>query len=104
MRIFRVTVRGWFDGLDDERRAALLAVADDHDVVSVGAYTEAGTLTYERSLHTFTFRVQLRAEGDDAEAEVLERATALATDRLADLGAGHRDVRANAKDMASIWS
>src|SRR3546814_5890679 len=36
MRIFRVTVRGWFDGLDDERRAALLAVADDHDVVSVG--------------------------------------------------------------------
>src|SRR3546814_4861926 len=93
MRIFRVTVRGWFDGLDDERRAALLAVADDHDVVSVGAYTEAGTLPYERSLPTFTFRLQRRAQADDAEAGVLERATALDTGRPADPGARHRAAR-----------
>lgn len=103
VRIFRVTVRGWFDRLTDEQRAALLAIADEHDTVSVGAFTEAGTLTYERSLHTFTFRVQLRAEGDDAEAKVLEEATQRATAEVEALGVAHRDVRAAAVDMASTW-
>lgn len=103
MRIFRVTVRGWFDRLTDEQRAALRAVADEHDTVSVGAFTEAGTLTYERGLHTFTFRVQLRAEGDDAEAKVLDEATQRALAEVEALGVGHRDVRAAAVDMASTW-
>ena len=104
MKIFRVTVRGWFDALTDERRAALLAVAAQHDVVSVGGFTEKGTLTYERALHTFTFRVQLREEGDDAEALALERATAMAVAEVEALGVAHRDLRARAVDMASVWS
>jgi hypothetical protein len=103
VRIFRVTVRGWFRDLTDDQRTALLAVADEHDVVSVGAFTEAGTLTYERGLHTFTFRVQLRAEGDDAEAIVLEQATGMALAHVTELGAGYRDVRATAVDMATAW-
>ena len=101
MKIFRVTVRGRFDQLTDEQRAALLAVAAEHDVVSVGGFTETGTLAYERALHTFTFRVQLRDEG---EAVVLERATEMAVAEVEALGVAHRDVRARAIDMASVWS
>jgi hypothetical protein len=107
VRIFRVTVRGWFRDLTDAQRASLLAVADEHDVVSVGAFTEAGTLTYERSLHTFTFRVQLRVTdgaATDPVGLVSEQATALAMSRVALLGVEHRDVRATAQDMADIWS
>jgi hypothetical protein len=103
VRIFRVTVRGWFDGLTDEQRATLLAVAAEHDTVSVGAFTEAGTLTYERGLHTFTFRVQLRAEGEDAEQVVLEQATGMALAHVSEVGVAYRDVRAKAVDMASAW-
>lgn len=104
MRILRVTVRGWFRDLTDGQRASLLDTAAEHDVVSVGAFTEAGTLTYERSLHTFTFRVQLRADGDDAEGQVLQRAVATADARVSALGVEHRDVRATAQDMADIWT
>jgi hypothetical protein len=104
MRIFRVTVRGWFHDLTDQQRAALLAVADDHDVVSVGAFTETGTLTYERALHTFTFRVQLRGDGEDAEEVVLQRATGMAMAQVTELGVEHRDVRARAHDMADVWA
>ena len=104
VRIYRVTVRGWFDQLTDDQRVSLLAGAAQHDVVSVGAFTEAGTLTYERSLHTFTFRVQLREEGDDAEEVAVERATAAAIAHVEALGAAHRTVRATAVDMASVWS
>jgi len=104
MRIFRVTVRGWFHQLTDEQRERLLAQADAHDVVSVGAFTEAGTLTYERSLLTFTFRAQLRAEDPGAEEAVLERATDMALAAVGTLGVGHRDVRAAAHDMASVWT
>ena len=105
MHIYRVTVRGWFDGLTSDQRAALLAVAPEHDVVSVGAFTEAGTLTYERSLHTFTFRVQLRETDEDApEALALERATEMATAEVEALGAAHRNVRATATDMGSMWT
>jgi len=100
VKIFRVTVRGWFDQLTDEQRAALLAVAAEHDVVSVGGFTETGTLTYERALRTFTFRVQLR---DDEETVVLERATAMAVAEVEALGVAHRDLRARAVHMASVW-
>jgi hypothetical protein len=105
MHIYRVTVRGWFDGLTADQRASLLAAAAEHDVVSVGAFTEAGTLTYERSLHTFTFRVQLRETAEvDPEALALERATTMAVAEVEALGAAHRNVRATATDMGSIWS
>jgi hypothetical protein len=101
--IFRVTVRGWFDELTDEQRGSLRAAEAEHDVVSMGAFTEAGTLTYERGLHTFTLRVQLRSTADDPEAEVLEEAQRLAREELEALGVGGRDLKASAVDMASMW-
>lgn len=103
MAIFRVTVRGRFDGLTDAQRAGLRAAADEHDVVAMGAFTEAGTLTYERTLHGFTLRVQLRADGDDAVASVRERAVAIARAEVEALGVGHRDVRVDVRDMADVW-
>ena len=103
VRIFRVSVRGRFDGLDDADRARLLADQPAHDVVSSGAFTEAGTLTYERAVDFFTFRIQLRGRGDDAEQDVLDEATARAEHAITSLGAGHRDVKAKATDMASVW-
>lgn len=103
MAIFRVTVRGWFDELTDEQRSSLRAVAADHDVVTMGAFTEAGTLTYERGLHTFTLRVQLRSVADDPEATVLVEAERIARGELEALGVAGRDLQATAVDMASVW-
>lgn len=110
MRIFRVTVRGFFDGLTDGQRADLRARADEFDLLTTGGFSEAGQLSYERNLLTFSFRVQLRVADDDAEgpaaahALALERGTALALDRVAsELGVAVRRVRADATDMASLW-
>ncbi|MET0420148.1 MAG: DUF6204 family protein, partial [Acidimicrobiia bacterium] len=61
LRIFRVTVRGRFGALAEPVRARLLTDAAAHDVVKA-AFTETGTLTYERTLHSFTFRFRLRDE------------------------------------------
>ena len=103
-RIFRVTVRGRFDGLDDESRERLRADQPAHDVVTSGAFTGDGTLTYERAVDFFTFRVQLRGRGDDAEQDVLDEARARAEHAVATLGAGHRgDLKVKATDMASVW-
>jgi hypothetical protein len=104
VHIFRVTVRGRFDGLDDETRARLLADQPHHDVVSSGAFTEAGTLTYEEAVDFFTFRVQLRGKGDDAEADVRAEAEARAVHAMTELGAGHREgLKVTTTDMASVW-
>jgi hypothetical protein len=103
LKIFRVTVRGRFADLDEATRARLLDQLAEHDVVAHGRFSEAGTLVYERSLHSWTFRTQRRAEGEDAEAVALGDAVEQAEVALAELGAGHRDVRASAIDMASMW-
>jgi hypothetical protein len=68
-RPFRVTVRGQFDRLTDEQRAALLADADAHDTVTAGRFTEDGTVTYQRDLVGFTFRYLISAAGPAGEAD-----------------------------------
>ena len=103
LRIFRVTVRGRFADLGTDARAALLAGVDDHDVVTAGAFTEDGTLTYDRAVDFFTFRFQLRSQADDAEAAVLTDARERAEAALRQRGAGHRDLTAQATDMATMW-
>ena len=79
MRIHRVFVRRQFGELDPDTRARLVADADRHDVARA-SFTETGTLTYAPSLGPFTFRYRLRAEGDDSESIVAERARELASD------------------------
>jgi hypothetical protein len=112
VHIFRVLVRGRFDDLDADARARLLAEAEGHTVAMAG-FSEAGTLTYDRTLTAFGFRVQLRerstdevaADGgrDEAEAAAVARAEQMATAACARLGAGLRDLRTTAGDMADVW-
>ncbi|MEV4844839.1 DUF6204 family protein [Micromonospora matsumotoense] len=100
-KTYQVIVRGKFAPLGDEQRAALLARADEHEVFQA-RFTEEGTVTYERSLLAFTFRCLIPATGEDAEAVVIGRAEALAAAAIAELGAGHRDLRSVSTDLDNI--
>jgi hypothetical protein len=105
LHIYRVVVRGRFDGLDDDARDRLRAAAPEHDIF-LSAFTPDGTLTYDHFIHAFNTRFELRADGDPAENEAAVGATALARteDLLAALGVRGRDHRVTITDMASIWS
>jgi hypothetical protein len=103
--IFRVLVRGELTAITDDDRPRLLNIAgrEPHQA----AFTELGTLTFDDRLVTFGFRVQLRERSeraDDAAAVVIERASALAAERLAELGVTYRNLRVDASDMAQVWS
>lgn len=113
LRIFRVLVRGRLHGLDEATRERLLTEADRHTVARAG-FTEGGTLTYDTTLSTFGFRMQVRVRTDDgpnadtdADAEAAVRAGALAEHgaraALDRLGAGVRDLRTTVSDMAAVW-
>ncbi|WP_017593065.1 DUF6204 family protein [Nocardiopsis potens] len=101
MQTYRATVRGRFDGLGEEARAALLAAADEHDMYSA-AFTEAGTLTYDRALSWFSFRCEVRVSPEEGAEAAEERAGALARRSVAAFGAGHRDLRCDLVDMDQI--
>lgn len=106
LQLFRVVVRGRFDGLDDAARDRLREVAADHDIM-VSAFTGAGTLTYDHFLYAYNARFELRADGDDPQAnvaEVTERALRGTTALLAELDVSGRDQKVTVTDMASIWS
>lgn len=106
LHIYRVIVRGRFDGLDASAGARLLAESDRHTVAQA-AFTETGTLTYDGSLDSFGFRVQVRERGDDAadaEARAVEQAERLALAELARRGATGRDLRTSTSNMAEVWT
>ncbi|MBN2622272.1 MAG: hypothetical protein JXA83_02830 [Acidimicrobiales bacterium] len=102
LHIYRVLVRGRFDRLDGDARACLLAEADEH-TVAAAAFTETGTLTYDRALTSFGFRIQVRARGDDSEARAAEQGTDAARAALDRRGVGYRDLRSTTSDMAAVW-
>jgi hypothetical protein len=104
LTIFRATVKGRFADLDEAARARLAAELDQHDVLVAGGYGETGSLTYDRALDFFRYRVQVRAGGDDAEAEAVDRALEMALAELDRLGVGHRDLDVTTTDMASMWA
>ncbi|MCU1374848.1 MAG: hypothetical protein JWO68_2134 [Actinomycetia bacterium] len=99
MAIYRVFVRGRFGPLDDETRDRLLAELDRHDVLAA-RFTPEGSMTYERMLFNFTFRVEVRDPDEDAAAA---RAEQLAMAHLEREGIPYRDLRVSATDMASVW-
>jgi uncharacterized protein DUF6204 len=92
--VFRVTIRGTFDGLSDADRAALLAGADPF----MAAFTEAGTFTSDTGLSAFTFRCQVPAGPDDGEQEAAQRAIAA----LDAHGYPYRILRVAVTDMSDI--
>jgi hypothetical protein len=105
LHIFRVTVSGQFDHPDDQRRAALLAGADDH-VVARAEFTRDGTLTYELPLVSFSFRYEIRVDDDDdasPETAAAARAEQQAITSLRARGIPHRHLRVQATDMAAVW-
>ncbi len=105
LRIFRVTVRGRFDDLDAAARSRLFADATGHDVTKA-AFTEAGTLTYDPSLRSFTFRFRLRDDASaasDAEANVTAMAVSMVDAWLSDLAVTGSQLRVDAHDMADVW-
>ena len=98
---YQVIVYGKFTPLDDDQRAALLAVADEHDLFRA-KFTEEGTVTYERTLLTFTFRCVVKADEEDKTTEIVARAEELATTAVRALGADVRDLRSVSTDLETI--
>ncbi|MER8182249.1 DUF6204 family protein [Kitasatospora sp. NPDC094015] len=97
-RTYRVIVRGVFADLDEERRAALLATADQHDILTA-AFTEEGTLIYDRALRTFTYRCVVRQDADAGEDAAGATACDRAAATLAGRGVGHGPLRAGATSV-----
>lgn len=101
MRIFRATVRGQFDGLDEEQQAALRARADEHDILQ-SSFSREGTYVYSPALTWFNLRYELRSEDEATDAAVEAQAIEMAERRMAD-GFGVKRVRVDLMDMASVW-
>jgi hypothetical protein len=102
VRIFRATVRGQFDGLDDDRKAALRAEAEEHDLLAT-SFTREGSFAYSPALTWLNLRYEVRHPDGTADEEV-ERATlAMARDRLERLEVPHKHLRVELLDMATMW-
>ncbi|MDT0319188.1 DUF6204 family protein [Streptomyces millisiae] len=93
--MFRVTVRGAFEGLSDADRARLAAEPG----LLGPAYTERGAFTCDRTMTAFSFRCQVPVEDDrDGEAEATARALAA----LAAHGFPHRVLRVAVTDLRAV--
>jgi hypothetical protein len=101
-RTYRVTVRGRFDGLDDDTRARLRSEAAEHDVL-VARFTDSGTLTYDERLDAFQHRVVVRVEEGAGEEELATTAAELAAmEYLEAAGLGYRQLRSSATCMDDV--
>ncbi|MFH8337973.1 DUF6204 family protein [Streptomyces sp. AM6-12] len=99
-RTFRVTVRGVFDGLTDDQRAALLAEAAAHDVLHA-AFTPEGSLTYDIAARpAFVFRFSDTGEEEEDILEATERAETAAVAWLTERGYGFKNLRSSAEDLS----
>ncbi|MDT0306906.1 DUF6204 family protein [Streptomyces sp. DSM 44917] len=99
-RTFRITVRGFFDGLSAEQRAELLARAAEHDVLRA-AFTPEGHLSYDLAARSaFTFRFLDSGEEEEDILVATERAEEAAKAWLAERGYGHKHLRSQAEDLS----
>ncbi|MFF0434188.1 DUF6204 family protein [Streptomyces sp. NPDC004327] len=98
---YRVIVRGTFDGLSEESRTRLLAEVDEHGM-SAMTFTEEGSLTYDRALKHFSYRLVVVSDAADGE----EMAAAIAEDRvetaLKELGHGFKGLRSSVTDLDTM--
>lgn len=93
--MFRVTVRGAFEGLSDADRARL---ATEPGLLGP-AYTEHGAFTCDRTMTAFSFRCQVPAEDErDGEADATARAIAA----LEAHGFPHRILRVAVTDLRAV--
>ncbi len=102
-RVFRVTVRGQFDGLTDEARRYLAAAQAEHDIF-VSAYTPEGTFTYDAKLDFFNLRYELRISGDDRSTRAEAAGLVEAETFLRTMQFGFRNLRVTVVDTSAIWA
>jgi Family of unknown function (DUF6204) len=102
-RVFRVTVRGRFSNLTDDRRRALAAAVDDHDI-TLSSFTEEGTFTYDKRIDFFNLRYEVRLldEGVGLDAIACENALAEAVLFLRTMQIDHGELRAQPMDMTAM--
>ena len=99
-RTFRITVRGVFDGLGADQRAALLARASEHDVLQA-SFTPEGHLSYDLAARpAFTFRFLDSGEEEEDILEAVERAETAATAWLTERGYGFKRLRSQGEDLS----
>ncbi|MEU3282921.1 DUF6204 family protein [Streptomyces antibioticus] len=99
-RLFRVTVRGFFDQLTPAQKAELLEQAQHHDPLHA-RFTEEGHLAYEieaRTAFTFRFLDSGKEEADITRAT--ERAQVRAAEWLSQRGYAFKNLRAQAEDLS----
>ena len=101
--VFRVTVRGRFDGLSDRARRSLAASAPEHDIFE-SAYSPEGTLAYDKAVDFFSLRYEMRAGGASAAEEAGELGLLAAEDFLRTMSFGYRGLKVNVVDMAAMWA
>ncbi|WP_027344865.1 DUF6204 family protein [Hamadaea tsunoensis] len=97
-RTYRVIVRGTFAGLDAARKAELLAEADQHDLYST-AFTEEGTLAYDRALHAFSLRFEVRQGSEASDDDAIATGCLLAEELLDRLRITHGPLRGTATSV-----
>ena len=102
MRIFRATVRGQFDGLDEAQQGALRARADEHDILEA-SFTKEGSFVYSPGLTWFNLRYELRSPDEATDPEVEEQALTQAAERLDRMAIPYKRLRVDLMDMATIW-
>jgi hypothetical protein len=99
-RVFRITVRGAFDGLSAGQRAGLLARAGEHDVLHA-AFIPEGHLTYDIAARpAFTFRFLAGGAGEDGLLPATEAAEAAATAWLTSRGYPFTNLRSQGEDLS----
>lgn len=99
-RIFRITVRGSFDGLTDDQRAELLAAAPEHDMLRA-EFTAEGHLSYDLAARPFfTFRFLDSGEVEEDILDATARAELAAEGWLAERGYGFKQLKSQAQDMS----
>ena len=99
-RSFRITVRGAFDALTEDQRAALLADAAQHDILSA-KFTPEGRLTYDLAARPFfTFRFLDSGESEQDIPAASARAEAAAVAWLTERGYGFKNLKAQVEDLS----
>ncbi|MFB7937000.1 DUF6204 family protein [Streptomyces sp. NPDC127049] len=98
---YRVIVRGTFDGLAPESRERLLAEVEEHGLASM-RFTEEGSLSYDRTLKHFSYRLVVTSDAEDGD----EMAGALAEERveaaLGALGHGYTGLKSTVTDLDTM--
>jgi hypothetical protein len=106
VHVYRVTVRGQFEGLSPDQSRILARHAASHDVTAA-ASTPGGTFIWDQTHRAFSFRYEIRVEVDDrtsADETAATRALELAGSYLDEVQLPDKRLRVSAVNMADVWA